>query len=444
MLAVTGLALVARIGVHALLPLAVPVSDMAEYWERALYIWEHGALYPNSWRTPGLPASLALAMLGTGPSLLAVRLVNVVAGALTVALTYAVARRAASRRAAAVAAAVVALYPTFLVYTGLVATESLVNVPLMAALWAISRTSLRSRALLGVACGLATLVRPSAIALLPVALALPLVAPPMPHVKSRPLLIAGAGVTLLAFVLTMAPWWLHSYRLHGRVVPLDTTGGINLLLGNNPLATGSFEFRTFVAVSQQYLPGVDVGTPDGADRAAAVAAEQLRRDPLQFVRTAPAKLGALFGLEGQEHLYLYSIGYFGTATPAALWLWGAAVTAAFPLLLAAALAGLAVRGPMPIVVTAIVAFIGVSIAMHLLSFGVARFHLPFVPMLAVLAIRLEHWRARLVPWRAAVAVIALAGRLGAWRPQLAMHLDALRAVAVPGGSSRHLSSDELR
>jgi hypothetical protein len=71
------------IGVIALLPrlvLAVtappvtPVYDMADYWNRAVYIAEHAALYPNSYRMPGYPAALALAFaFSAGPSLLAVR-----------------------------------------------------------------------------------------------------------------------------------------------------------------------------------------------------------------------------------------------------------------------------------------------------------------------------------------------------------------------------------
>ena len=77
-------------------------------------------------------SALALAMAGAGPTLTAARLVNIAAGGLTVGLTYAVARRIATGRAALTAALVVALYPTLLIYTSLVATESLVIVPVLA------------------------------------------------------------------------------------------------------------------------------------------------------------------------------------------------------------------------------------------------------------------------------------------------------------------------
>ena len=435
-------AIAARVAIHLTTPLATPMSDMAEYWERGLYIYTHGALYPNSWRMPGLPSALALALAGTGPTMIAARLVNIAAGALTVALTYAVARRVASGRAALTAALVVALYPTFLLYTSLVATESLVTVPVLAAILATSYGSLRAYAALGVMTALATLVRPAGIALLPVALAVP------PLTRRD----AGAGrppwglcviVTVAGFALAMTPWWLHTVRQHGRLVPLDTTGGINLLIGNSPLTTGTFKWANVVRLHNEFLPGVDTTTPDGSDRAASLALANLRAAPGRFVATAPAKLGALFGLEGREHAYLYSVGYLGTATSSTVWIWGAGVLAAFPLLVVAALTGLTVRAPLPPVTAIALAFVGTSAAMHLLSFGDPRFHLPFVPLLAVIATRLEQIGAGVHRWRTILAGAIVVALALAWAPQLATYLDALHSLAAPGGSSRPLSYDDL-
>lgn len=435
-------AMATRAAIHATTPLATPMSDMAEYWERGLYLFLNDSLYPNSWRMPGLPSALALAMAGAGPTLTAARLVNIVAGGLTVGLTYAVARRIATGRAALTAALVVALYPTLLIYTSLVATESLVIVPVLATILACSYGSLRARAASGVMTAVATLVRPAGIALLPATLAGAWLVRRTAG-TGRSAWMVGAVVTIAGFALAMTPWWLHTARLHGRAVPLDTTGGINLLIGNSPLTTGTFKWATVVRLHNEYLPGVDTTTPDGSDRAAALALANLREAPGRFLATAPAKLAALYGLEGREHAYLYSVGYLGTVSSRAVWIWSSAVLAAFPLLLIAALAGLAVRAPLPPLLATALTFVATSTAMHLLSFGDPRFHLPFVPLLAVMATRLEQLRSGLHRGRAIAAVVVVIALATAWAPQLATYLEAVRSLAAPGGSARPLSYDDL-
>ncbi len=128
--AVTVLAGLVRVAFIASTPASAPLSDMAEYRERALYLFQHGQLYPDSWRMPGLPVALSAAFIAVGhASLEAARGLNVLAGMLAAALTYGLARRSAPSGWAAGAAAVVAVYPSLIVYSNLVATESLAIVP---------------------------------------------------------------------------------------------------------------------------------------------------------------------------------------------------------------------------------------------------------------------------------------------------------------------------
>lgn len=440
--AIAAVAVAARVWVHANTPLSPPLSDMAEYWERAVYIWQHGELYRDSWRMPGLPLALAgVFTVAGGPALEAARWLNIAAGAVTAVLTYATARRSVTAGVARVAALVVALYPTFLVYTSLVATESLVTVPLVATVLAATFRTPRADAMAGVLAALTTLVRPAGIA----ALAALVVAALRPGARHMPL---GRGwrvaLTVVAFTLTMTPWWLHNLRLHGRFVPLDTTGGINLLIGSGPLATGRWDFAQVARVQSEVVPGVDVTTPAGADAATAAALAHLRAHPAQVAALTPAKITGLLAIEGREHAYLYSIGYFGTLSPRAVWAWGIAVLAAFPLVLGAAMAGLAVRrGVTPDVWWPIGAFLGASLAMHLLAFGDPRFHLPFVPLLAVLATGLAAGWPAVRSWRLGVAALALAALSLAWAPQLAVYWRALVRLAAPDGSQSALPFDDL-
>ncbi len=241
-LAIGLVAIAVRLAIASEVPLSPPVSDMLDYWERATYMAANGRLYENSWRMPGYPAALAAAFsLGSGPSLHAVRMFNAFAGAAVALLTYWLARRTAGVRAAFAAGLAIALYPSFVIYTTFVATEAVVGLPLVAALIASTYSSRRAAAICGMCAALTTLTRPAGIALLP-AIAAAFAPARDAGGRSRwsvvhPMLVATC------FALTMTPWWVHNARLHGRFVPLDTTGGINLLIGSGPLANGHWTGR---------------------------------------------------------------------------------------------------------------------------------------------------------------------------------------------------------
>ncbi|MGD9904299.1 MAG: glycosyltransferase family 39 protein [Vicinamibacterales bacterium] len=180
-------AVLCRAVIVANTPASAPVSDMAEYWTRGVYLFEHGALYPDSWRMPGLPVWLATVFtLSGGASVDAARLGNVAAAAVATALAYLVARRTGSCARALAAALVVALYPTLLLYSSLVATESLVAVPVLVVFLAATLPGIAGAMVLGGSVGAAILVRPASVALVPAALASVVFAPPPNLDQPRP------------------------------------------------------------------------------------------------------------------------------------------------------------------------------------------------------------------------------------------------------------------
>ena len=139
-LVIGAIAFLPRLLVLTTTPVATPLYDLAEYWDRTVFIIENGRLYENSTRMPGYPVALAivLTLFGAGPSLAAARIFNAIAGAVAAVLTYWLARRSAGRAASTIAACVMALYPSFLIYTAFTATEAVVTVPHMGALVAAS------------------------------------------------------------------------------------------------------------------------------------------------------------------------------------------------------------------------------------------------------------------------------------------------------------------
>lgn len=433
----------ARLAVHLASPVASPVFDMAEYWARAEYLYAHGALPPDSGRMPGLPAMLAAAFaLAGGPSMAAARILNVVAGTVTTGLTYVLARRVVERRAAAGAALAVAVYPSLLIYTCLVTTETLVVVPLVAALLAASYGTPRAALVAGACAGLATLVRPAGVAILPAILGAALWPALHPGPARRRLLAAALAVA--GFVVVMMPWWLHGIGLHGRVVPLDTTSGLNMMIGNGPYASGRYRYATVARQTTELLADLDTMTPDGSNEATARAVAYARAHPVETAALIPAKLGFLLALEGNEQAYLYSISHFGERRAVTVWLWGAAVLAAFPLLLTAALLGLVPRREcMARVRVPAVCFLGTAVALSLVTFGEPRFHLPFIPVLAVLAAGLAGPRAGTHGWRAVAAAGLLIFLATQWAPQFGNYVHHLRLMAAPDGWRHQLSFDEL-
>jgi hypothetical protein len=90
-----------------------------------------------------------------------------------------------------------------------------------------------------------------------------------------------------------------------------------------------------------------------------------------------------------------------------------------------------------------VLLLAASAGMHVLSFGDPRFHLPFVPLLAVLATGISRWRAGVHAWRLVVAAAVFVWLASAWATQLATYAAALIRLVAPGGSSIALSFDDL-
>jgi 4-amino-4-deoxy-L-arabinose transferase-like glycosyltransferase len=433
----------ARLAMVLVAPPITPVADMADYWERALYFVHHGAFYPSSHRMPAYPAALALAFIvGSGPSLFTARLFNVFAGAATAVLTYWLARLTTGRRAACAAALAVALYPSLLIYTTLIATEVLIPVPLLGALIASMYSARWTATVAGVCTALAVLVRPAGIAVLP-AVVVSFLRPRSGKLIWRPAL-ASAILVVAAFAVTMSPWWLHNARLYGEFVALDTSGGMSLAVGNHELASGTYRWRETRYMMDRYLRGANVDTPAGSSRASAVAARYVREHPWAFVRLIPARLGALFSLEGREQGWLYSFDFFGHRTPTTVRLWAAAMIASFPLLLAAALAGWSVRGGISErVLWPTGLYLLSAIAMHAISIGDGRFHLPMVPVFAVLATGLAQARKGFNKVRLGLSIALLALLAMAWWAQLQIYWAALSRLAAPGGWVSQFAYDDL-
>lgn len=409
-------------------------ADMAQYHERAQHLAATGALWPDALRGPGYPALLALAYRVFGDSLWVARVVNALVGGGLAALTGVLARAAGAGPRAWVAAAIVAAYPGLVLSSVYLMPEGFYALLIVACLIAVRHQSAVYAGLAGAIAGVAMLTRSVGLALwaAPLALWLPRAIagiPPWPTSLGRIGLFAGACV------LVLAPWLVFTTRVAGGPL-LDATSGFNLLAGNNPRATGRLELADEPWLRETYIAGA-ASVADGNARAIAAGLTWARQNPRAWGRLALVKLGYLFGLEGREHAWVYGHAFFGARSAATVTLWGLLLLVSFPLLvITAALGVLGVDRRVP-VVAPLLAVIAATAVLHVASFGESRFHLPLVPLLAVLAsVGAASTRPAGTRYLAVIVVgLMVAGLAGAWVMQLPELATSLLQLRAPGGWS---------
>ncbi|NJN68076.1 MAG: phospholipid carrier-dependent glycosyltransferase [Chloroflexaceae bacterium] len=243
------------------------VLDEQEYVEIAQALRRGGYLGEvddGRWiRPPLFPLWLAFTF-GPGNHLLLARSGQVVLGVVLIYLFYRLTLLAwGDVRSALVCAALAALSLPLIVFSTYLMAEMLLLVllcGLLLVLLALARGSgYRLATLAGVLLGLALLTKPIALAAIPATLGAVLAGQPHWHQRVRHLvvLLVGAAVVL-------APWAVRNRLVYDRFIPLDTTGGYNLWIGNRPPGQGGAIFEETMRTAY----------PNPADRSA-----RLRRLP---------------------------------------------------------------------------------------------------------------------------------------------------------------------
>jgi hypothetical protein len=358
-----------------------------------------------------------------------------------VLLTGVLARAAGASARAWVAAAIVAAYPALVLSSVYVMPEGLYAVAVVACVVAVRHRAAWWAAVAGGVAGAAILTRSVGLALIAAPLATWTVEAWRGGVPSR-VAVRRMALFAVATALVVTPWLRFTARVAGGPL-LDTTSGVNLLLGNHDGANGRLELDQEARLRARYLAGAS-SAADGNRRAIAAGMSWAVDHPADWGRLALAKLGHLFGLEGREHAWVYAHGFFGPRPPATVALWAWLLIGSFPLLCVAAAAGVArAAGPLRPAHVAIGAVIVATAALHVVSFGESRFHLPLIPLLAVLAsLQPATWHARLDSRRHAArgvaAAVVVAALMTAWIPQWVELRARLERLRSPDGWSSRL------
>ncbi len=328
---------------------AAPVGDAEWYYRVAESIASgHGCVFegaPTAYRPVAYPAFLAgvFAIVGASPRAGAVA--NALLAGATLAIVYALAIQLfASRTAARVSVLLLALYPNHIAYTTLLLSETLFATLSVLGVWLLvadTRRRIALDAVAGAVLGAACLVRPQA-ALLPLLTIawlyttrsssdhsrlreeIELGADAAPSTRSLPLpalsrvasvlrlstargservglgMWSRVAVAVAVMVAVVAPWTVRNWRTFGRFVPISTNFGVNLLVGNNPYATGDYVFwsrdeRIVALIDAKQRAFGSEAELDLVMRD--VALEYVAEHPFEALARVPAKLAFLYAFD---------------------------------------------------------------------------------------------------------------------------------------------------
>jgi 4-amino-4-deoxy-L-arabinose transferase-like glycosyltransferase len=323
-------------------------------------------------RPPGYPAFVAAVWSVTGENLLALRLVEALVGTISVALIAALGARWFGSGAGRLALVVAAFHPVLAYLPSTQYSENLLVLVCVLAYGCLFEAILRPGRRLrwwiagGVLLGVACLIRPNVVVLVPGLLL----------GAAWSLARAGRGFALPAFAcvvalsLTLAPWLIRNHRVHGHWYFVAAGGGRSLWLGNNDQTSGragSIAVPDSALLNEMgRLPG-DIAQDQ---HFAEIGLAWIKADPVRAARRYLVHMGSLWAI------------YPDTSTRAPfmnLWARLAQGVASIVIYLGALMA-LARTRDVPVIVPMAAAIVTFSLV-NAVFFMVLRYRMPVEPLL---------------------------------------------------------------
>lgn len=243
LLIIAGVGLALRLAWAALVPV-IPLSDSYIYWITSQNIVNHGTYgiehdRPFSYWPVGTSGIYALGYQIFGINLIAVQILNILAGLSVIITTGLLARLWFGETVGLLAAAIICLWPSLIFYSTIMASEvffmAFVNIALLA--WYSQKSNFLFRGFVaGSAFAISIYVRPIAL-LVPIVLAvIDVVRRPATFRKTAFLATISVAIAALA----LAPWVKRNFDVHDAFVIVSTNGAPNLWMGNNPESNGGY------------------------------------------------------------------------------------------------------------------------------------------------------------------------------------------------------------
>ncbi|MBN1490085.1 MAG: tetratricopeptide repeat protein [Phycisphaerae bacterium] len=368
----------------------IPIVDAAGYHDRARSLAE-GEGMPDVlfWQPPLYPILLAGVYRLSNSSIVVARIVQCVLGGMTCVLTYWLGRRIFDWRVALAAALAVALYgPLIFFETELVAAgwaTFWAVVLLLLLLRAADRPHVAITCVLGVVGALSVQTRPEFLPFLTVA-GLWLIVALVRRCTGAGRLAVHVLAGLIGFALVTIPMACLCHRATGQYAILPASGGLNLFLGNNPDTEATLRARPGPAFKhltelpdREGIHGFWEQPPFFRQK----VIEYARTQPLAFVKGLTVK--ALECFNSREIPRTFDVYVYRAWSVPLRWLTWKFGPFGFPFGVVLPLAVVGVvchwrRVPVPMLLL-LVLFPLAMIAV----FAAARFRVPIIPALCVLA-----------------------------------------------------------
>lgn len=272
-------------------PFSANTGDAVHYYESAISLSEgKGYLFngkPTANFPPGYSFILAAIFKIFFPSYQIAQFLNTILGVISCIITYLICKKVFGERAAILALGIMAVSPTNFIWSAIVFSENLF-LPLLlgtSLLWIqfitgenFSSKGLWKLVVSGILLGMASLTRGQAL-LLPGILFL--------WQLSNNKTFSSASITTLIvsifMILTILPWTIRNKEVFGSYVLVSTNGGINLLIGNHPGATGMYHDP-----ADGYPGGDDEIVKDRLCKEKALA--YIFSKPINFIKLIPKKI----------------------------------------------------------------------------------------------------------------------------------------------------------
>jgi hypothetical protein len=303
-------------------------------------------------------------------SLTAVKIAQAFVAALLVPAVGRLGTMAMGPRAGLAAAAIAAVYPELVWFSVHFWAET---VFLTLFWWAFERVAAADRdgstpkaAGAGVLWGLAVLTRETVLYFAPIAALFLL--------WRRPKGLHRAAAFLVVLVLTVAPWTYHNWRVFGAFVPVSTAGALNLWQGNATLSRDE--------VYEQYL--AVHGPIERYELARVRGLEAIReRQPWWIFEKLRDEMPNFWEADSQALVHLRR-GAYAEVRPVVAYAATFVVLAPYLLVLALSVAAFATL-PVSRLSMLLLAFLAYYTLIHVATHGYARYRLPALPALFVLA-----------------------------------------------------------
>lgn len=365
------------------------ISDEREYHQLALNLIEIGTYAidgePTAYRPVGYPALVAAIYSVTGATPLTVKLAQALLDVGTAFLLFLLVPSTDVRRRILVVT-VWSLYVPAILYTNFLLSETIFTCALVLFVYLIARAQLRSvfsSVVTGAILAILVLIKPS-IALLAILL--------LPSCGKAKLPLHRIALMLLCAAILLLPWLMRNHRTLGTFV-LTTNAGINLLIGNNPDATGAYTAHIADSIFHRSL-----AEPQRDSVAMQLAFGYIVAHPDRFLLNGVKKLAHLFTSEGGLLVWSFHPNpesrdeRFANKYAAIPWPLIVLTNLPYMLVLLAGIIGF-LSSPRETLWYILAAILLTWLLVHFLFFGGSRFHFPLMPFFTLYASTLV-WKDR--------------------------------------------------